>query len=347
MVIALLRFGLAALAGGGARRREVSLCFAGPFAGITQTQVRWVLSQPPDGSTPRRGVNIGRRRKAGKKGLHSGMGGALVPAAQENKGERRKERVDRNPGQRDQRERGEHARYIEPVAGLGDAERKTRALAGIARGELGDDSADERKAATDSEAAEEIGKRGGQAQIKKHLPAACAVEPEKIDEVAVRGGKPKRGVRQNGEKRDEKGAGKHRCWRLEINQEQGRNRHDGSDLQNDCKGQERALGPFPLREENRKASAAANGRSERTEGCFERHSQGRKEDRPVGNQRCANERWRGQHIRRNGLQTDIGFPPSQQRCKRNRGRRVAYGPLRQSHCTLPICAGAVEQRANL
>src|SRR5579884_820758 len=76
-------------------------------------------------------------------------------------------------------------------------------------------------------------------------------------------------------------------------------------------------------------------------------SQGRKEDRPVGNQRCANERWRGQHIRRNGLQTDIGFPPSQQRCKRNRGRRVAYGPLRQSHCTLPICAGAVEQRANL
>ncbi len=70
------------------------------------------------------------------------------------------------PGRRDQRQRREHAWDVEPEAGLDDAEGEARALPGRARRDLGHDGADQRQAAADPQAAEEVGQGGRQTQSR-------------------------------------------------------------------------------------------------------------------------------------------------------------------------------------
>ena len=75
--------------------------------------------------------------------------GALVPAAQDEVLQEGEGEEDGDPGQADQEQRREHARDVQPVAGLQDAIGEAGAGAGRAGGELGDDGADQRQSAGD------------------------------------------------------------------------------------------------------------------------------------------------------------------------------------------------------
>ena len=66
-------------------------------------------------------------------------------------------------------ERREQARDVEAVLALDDAVGEAGAGAGRAGGDLGDDGADQRKAAGDLQAGEEIGQGGRAAQIPERL----------------------------------------------------------------------------------------------------------------------------------------------------------------------------------
>ena len=65
------------------------------------------------------------------------------------------------PVDRQQDQRREQARDVEPVLRFEQAEGEAGAGAGRAGGEFGDDGGDQREAAADPEAGEEIGQRAG------------------------------------------------------------------------------------------------------------------------------------------------------------------------------------------
>src|SRR5262252_6751292 len=69
---------------------------------------------------------------------------ALVPAPQHEMRENRQREENEDSGKREEKQRSEHARDVEPIAGFDDAIRKSRPGAGRARRDLGDDGADER-----------------------------------------------------------------------------------------------------------------------------------------------------------------------------------------------------------
>ena len=83
-------------------------------------------------------------------------------------------------GDRQQQQRREHARDIEPVAGLGDAEGKPRSGAGRTRGDLRHHRADQRQPAGDLQPAEDLGQRRRQLQVAQRLPARSAVEAKQF-----------------------------------------------------------------------------------------------------------------------------------------------------------------------
>ena len=85
------------------------------------------------------------------------------------------------PVTRDQDQRREQPRRVEPVAGLDDARGEARRLARRAGDELGHHGADQRQAAGDLQAAEEIRHRRRQPQLPELLPARRAVELEQVD----------------------------------------------------------------------------------------------------------------------------------------------------------------------
>ncbi len=114
----------------------------------------------------------------------------------------------------DQRQRGEHARDVEPEPGLDDAEGEARALAGRTGRDLGHDGADQRQPAADPQAAEEVGQGGRHAQVEELLPPARAVELHEFDQAVVGRGEPERRVGQDGEEGDQEGADQHRASRV-------------------------------------------------------------------------------------------------------------------------------------
>ena len=110
------------------------------------------------------------------------------------------------PVQRDQDQRREQPRRVQPVAGLDDARGEPRRLAGRAGDELGHHRADQRQAAGDLQPAEEIGHRGRQSQMAQLLPARRAVELEQVEQVVVDAIQPERRVGQDREEGDDPGA---------------------------------------------------------------------------------------------------------------------------------------------
>ena len=93
----------------------------------------------------------GRRKDAWTPRRHRGLSlapdRALVPAPQQQVLQQGESQEDQDPGQGDQHQGREHARDVEPVAGLEDAVGEARAGAGGAGRELGHDGADQRQAA--------------------------------------------------------------------------------------------------------------------------------------------------------------------------------------------------------
>ena len=118
---------------------------------------------------------------------------------------------DHDAGERQQQQRREHARNVEPIAGLDDAIGEARARAGRAGRDLGHHRADQRQPAGDAQPAEDVGQRRRQLQIPQHLPARGAVEPEQVGEIVVDRVEPERGVGEHREERDDPGAGQHRA----------------------------------------------------------------------------------------------------------------------------------------
>ena len=117
------------------------------------------------------------------------------------------------PVDRDQQQRREHAGNVEAIAAFDDAEGEPRALSRRARRDLRDDRADQREAAADAQAAEEIGQRRGHAQPQQLPPARGAIELEQIEQIVVDRGEAQRGVGEDREERDQERADQHRARR--------------------------------------------------------------------------------------------------------------------------------------
>ena len=79
--------------------------------------------------------------------------------------EPRQREEDHDAGEREQQQRREHARDVEPVARLGDAVGEAGAGAGGARGDLGHHRADQRQAAGDLDARQHLRQRRRQLQL--------------------------------------------------------------------------------------------------------------------------------------------------------------------------------------
>ena len=75
------------------------------------------------------------------------------------------------PVQREEHQRREQARDVQPVLRFEQAEGEAGTGAGGAGGELGDDGGDQREPAGDPQAGEEIGERVRQLQMDQRLPA--------------------------------------------------------------------------------------------------------------------------------------------------------------------------------
>src|SRR5665213_1863775 len=110
---------------------------------------------------------------------------AFMPMGQQPAREPGQRGEDRDAGQRQQQQRGEHARDLEPIARLEDARGEAGLGAAGAGDELRHHRADQRQAAADAHADEEIRQRRGQQQIAQRLPARGAVKPEQLDQVTV------------------------------------------------------------------------------------------------------------------------------------------------------------------
>ena len=88
--------------------------------------------------------------------------------------------------------------------------------AGRAGGELGDDGGDQRQAAGDPEAGEEVGQGVRQLEMDQRLPAAGAVELEEVEEVVVGRVQALRRVGEDREEGDEQGADQQRLLRVAV-----------------------------------------------------------------------------------------------------------------------------------
>src|SRR5687767_13161233 len=94
----------------------------------------------------------------------------------------------------DHEERGEHAGNLQLVASLEDTVGEPRLDAARAGNELGDHRADQREAAADAKAAEEVRQRARQAQVPEHLAAICAIELQQVEKIMVGAVQAERGV---------------------------------------------------------------------------------------------------------------------------------------------------------
>src|SRR5215472_19358603 len=144
-----------------------------------------------------------------------------------------------------------HARDLELIARLENAEGEPRLGAARAGHELGDHGADEGETAADAQAPEEKRQGRGKAQIAERLPARGAVEAEEIDEVPVRAREPQDGVGEDWEEGDEPRADQQsERDPLDPEDDEGSDGHQRCYLEDDRVGKERTLDPRRLREEN-------------------------------------------------------------------------------------------------
>ena len=124
--------------------------------------------------------------------------------------------------------RGEHAGNIEPVAGFGDAIGETGTGPGAAGGDFRHHGADQRQAARDPQAAENVGQGGRQLQIAQGLQPRGAIELKQPGEIAVDGFQPERGVGEHREEADNPGAHHDRGLLRQVDQQQRRDRDHGA-----------------------------------------------------------------------------------------------------------------------
>src|SRR5882724_395096 len=234
---------------------------------------------------------------------------ALVPAAEGEAGEAGEERKDEHAGRRDQEHRGEHPGDLELVAGFEDAEGEPRLRAARARHELGHDGADEGEASADAQASEEIGEGGGEAEIPERLPARGAIETEEIDEVPVRAGESEHGVREHGKECDEPGADEEgERYPFDPQDDEGCDGYQRSDLKDNRVGEEGALYPRGLGEEDGEGQPEHGRDEEGRRGNGERDEERRKQRAPVRDHRARDQEGAGQDIRWNALPADHAFP---------------------------------------
>ena len=177
----------------------------------------------------------------------------------------RSSQEDGDAGDRNEEQRREHARDVEPIAGFDDAEGEACALSGRARRDFGDDRADQRKAAADSQSAEKIGKRRRNAQPQQLPSARGAIKLEEIDEVMIDGGEAERGVGEDREESDQERDDENRAAGGQIDEQQRRNRDDGRHLHDHREREERAFERPPLREERAPAARPDRRRDQRLE----------------------------------------------------------------------------------
>ena len=213
------------------------------------------------------------------------------------------------PRQRDQQQRREHARDLQPVAGFEDAVRKPRRAAAGAGDELGNHRADQRKPAGDLQAAEEIRQRGGQAQIAQGLPAARAVELEQVDQIMVGRVEPEDRVRQDREERHDPGADQQRQVDVaDPDDDQRRDRDDRRHLQDHRIGEQRFLQPLRLREDDRERDADRDRGDQRRKRDAQRDPQRFRQRAPVVPQRLRDQDRAGQDVMRDALDAHHRLP---------------------------------------
>ena len=87
-----------------------------------------------------------------------------------------------------------------------DAEGQAGAFAGGASCDFGHDGTDQRQAASDAKAAQEVRQRARQSQVDQLLPPRRPIEVHQFHKPVVGGGEPQGRVRQDREKRDQEGA---------------------------------------------------------------------------------------------------------------------------------------------
>ena len=165
---------------------------------------------------------------------------------------------------RDQQQGREHARDAQLVARFEDAVSQPRLGAAGAGDELGDHRADQRQAARDAQAREEIRHRRRQLQVQQRLPPARPVEAEQVDQIVVGRVQPDRGVGQDREEGDDPGADQQR--QLDVvdpDDDQRRDRHDRRHLQDHRIGEERRLDPFRAGEQHGQDDAQHHRHRER------------------------------------------------------------------------------------
>ena len=217
------------------------------------------------------------------------------------------------------RQRGEHARNVEPIARFDDAKGETRALARRARRDFRDDRADQREAAADAQAAEEIGQRRGQ-----RAATATAASARRGRAGRDRGGcgRPRRG--------------RARCWResgrtrrgtrrpappagAQIDQQQRRDRDDRRHLQDHRERKERAFDDAPLREQRARAATPPTVAAiSASKVMRQRHQERAGQGPPVLDQRRHDQARRRQDDGRDVLDADDRFP-----AQASRGRTPA------------------------
>ena len=174
----------------------------------------------------------------------------------------RQREEDHDTGDRQQDQRREHARNVEPVARFGDPIGEARTGPRRACGDLGDDGADQRQSAGDPQAAEDERKRRRQLEPPQQRQPRGAVKGEQIGEIAIDRIEPQRGIGEHRKERHDPGAGQHRRRLRQIDEQQRRDRHHRRDLEDDGVRVERLLDQAGLVEQDRKRDAAENGENE-------------------------------------------------------------------------------------
>ncbi len=205
-----------------------------------------------------------------------------MPLAERQLGQHDHEREQAHAGQRDQQEGCEHARDVELEAGLQDLVGEAGAAAAGAGDELGDHRPDQREAARDAQAAEEIGQRAWDAQPPQRLQSAGLVHAEQAHQPRVDAAQPQCGVGNHRKEGDDGGADRERHLGVfHQDDDQRRDRDNGSHLQQHRIGEKAHLDGAALHEQERDQRAQQDGDDEGLQCDAQRDAERAQKRRPV------------------------------------------------------------------
>ena len=252
---------------------------------------------------------------------------------------------------RQQDERREQARNVEPELRFQQPEGEAGAGARGAGCELRHHRGNQRQPAGDPQAGEEIGERVRDLQVNERLPAAGAVELEQVEEVVVGGAQALRGVGQHREEGDDPGADEDRALRgRRIDDDERRNGDDGRHLQDHGIGIERQLDPSRLRHQDRQRHGAGNGDGERHERDLQRHQERAGEDRPVLHHGLRHAHRARQDVMRHLGGGDVNLPGGHEQQKHRGRHENARDPRRNAAvcgCGSGLALGLLDRLAGI